>query len=71
MVSQLKGGVILSYFSIFFNTIIGLIMTPFIIKSLGDSEYGLYTIMGALVAQIAVLNLGLNNAVIRFVFYLM
>lgn len=65
--SQLKKGAILSYATIFLTNIVGLVLTPFIIRSLGDSEYGLYTLMGALVAQIAVLNLGLNNTVIRFV----
>jgi O-antigen/teichoic acid export membrane protein len=65
--SQLKKGALLSYITIFLTTIIGLVLTPYIIRGLGDSEYGLYTLMGALVAQIAILNLGLNNAVIRFV----
>lgn len=65
--SQLKRGAILSYVLILLTNTIGLILTPFIIKNIGDSEYGLYTLMGALVAQIAILNLGLNNAVIRFV----
>jgi len=65
--SQLKRGALLSYLNIFLTNIIGLVMTPFIIKSLGNPEYGLYTLIGALVAQISVLNLGLNNTVIRFV----
>src|SRR5690606_2922508 len=65
--SQLKKGAILSYITIFLANIVGLVLTPFIIRSLGDSEYGLYTLLGALVAQIAVLNLGLNNTAIRFV----
>lgn len=65
--SQLKKGALLSYANIFLTNIIGLILTPFIIRSLGDSEYGLYTLIGAFVAQISILNLGLNNTVIRYV----
>lgn len=65
--SQLKKGAILSYITIFLTNIVGLVVTPFIIRSLGDSEYGLYTLIGAFVAQIAILNLGLNNTTIRFV----
>lgn len=65
--SQLKKGALLSYANIFLTNIIGLILTPFIIRSLGDSEYGLYTLIGAFVAQIYILNLGLNNTIIRYV----
>ncbi|MFN3021597.1 lipopolysaccharide biosynthesis protein [Chryseobacterium sp. TY3] len=65
--SQLKKGAILSYITIFLTNIVGLVLTPFIIRSLGNSEYGLYTLIGALVAQISILNLGLNNTVIRYV----
>lgn len=65
--NQLKIGALLSYLTIALTNVVGLILTPYIIKSLGSSEYGLYTLLGALVAQISVLNLGLNNTVIRFV----
>ncbi len=66
-ISQLKGGAALSFASIFLKNIIGLLITPFIIRSLGSSEYGLYTMMGALVGYLSVLDFGLNNTVIRFV----
>ena len=65
--SQLKKGVLLSYVTIFLTNIIGLVLTPFIIKSLGDAEYGLYILIGAFVGYIGVLDLGLNNTIIRFV----
>jgi len=65
--SQLKKGALLSYVTIFLTNIIGLVLTPFIIKSLGGGEYGLYLLIGALIANITILNLGLNNTVIRFV----
>lgn len=66
-VNQLKGGVALSYITIFLTNVIGLLMTPFIIRSLGDAEYGLYTMIGALVGYMAVLDFGLNKTIIRFV----
>lgn len=65
--SQLKKGAILSYITIFLTNIVGLILTPFIITKLGDAEYGLYTLIGAFVGYISVLDLGLNNTIIRFV----
>ena len=66
-INQLKGGAALSYVSIFLTNVIGLILTPFIIRSLGSSEYGLYTMIGALIGYMSVLDFGLNNTVVRFV----
>lgn len=65
--SQLKKGALLSYITIFLTNIIGLLLTPFIIRKLGDAEYGLYTLIGAFVGYISVLDFGLNNTIVRFV----
>jgi len=65
--NQLKGGAALSYLNIIFTNVIGLLLTPYIINSLGNSEYGLYTMIGALVGYLSVLDFGLNNTIIRFV----
>ncbi|MDT0642277.1 oligosaccharide flippase family protein [Zunongwangia sp. F363] len=65
--SQLKKGVILSYVTIILTNVIGLVLTPFIIRSLGNSEYGLYALIGAFVGYISVLDLGLNNTIVRYV----
>ncbi len=65
--SQLKKGAILSYITILLTNVIGLLLTPFIIKSLGDAEYGLYMLIGAFVGYITVLDFGLNNTIVRFV----
>ena len=64
--SQLKKGAILSYVTIILTNGIGIVLTPFMISRLGDSEYGLYTLIGATVGTISVLDLGLNNTIIRF-----
>ncbi len=66
-ISQIKGGAALSYASIFITNIVGLLLTPFIIRSLGREEYGLYTMIGALVGYMTVLDFGLNNTVVRYV----
>ncbi|CAM1350619.1 lipopolysaccharide biosynthesis protein [Tenacibaculum crassostreae] len=65
--SQLKKGAALSYITIILTNIVGLVLTPFIIKKLGDAEYGLYTLIGAFVGYISVLDFGLNNTIVRFV----
>ena len=65
--SQLKKGALLNYATIVLTNVVGLVLTPFIVRQLGDSEYGLYTLIGATVGYIALLDFGLNNTVIRFV----
>jgi len=65
--SQIKKGAFLNYTTIILTNVIGLLLTPFIIRKLGDSEFGLYTLIGAFVGYIAVLDFGLTNTVVRFV----
>ncbi|SCY38719.1 lipopolysaccharide biosynthesis protein [Flavobacterium caeni] len=65
--SQLKKGAFLSYITIILTNGIGLLLTPYMIRQLGDSEYGLYTLIGSLVGYISVLDLGLGNTIVRFV----
>ena len=65
--SQLKKGAILSYVNILLTNIVGLVLTPFIIRSFGDSEYGLYSLIGSFVAYLTLMDLGLNNTIVRFV----
>jgi O-antigen/teichoic acid export membrane protein len=65
--SQLKKGAILSYLTIIITNGIGLLLTPYMIHKLGNSEYGLYTLIGSVIAYISILDFGLNNTIIRFV----
>ncbi|NVN19313.1 oligosaccharide flippase family protein [Muricauda sp. HICW] len=65
--SQIKKGAALNYTSIILTNIVGLLLTPFIIRKLGDAEFGLYSLIGAFVGYIAILDLGLGNTVVRFV----
>jgi O-antigen/teichoic acid export membrane protein len=65
--SQIKNGALLSYLNIFITTIVGLIITPFIINQLGDSEYGLYSLIGSLVSYFTLVDFGLGATVVRFV----
>lgn len=65
--SQLKKGAVLSYINIILTSVIGLAITPFIINSLGDSEYGLYMLIGSFVSYLTLMDFGLNNTIIRFV----
>lgn len=66
MKSQLKAGAILSYIALFVNSAISIIYTPIMLKLLGQSEYGLYSLATSAAGYVGVLNFGLGNAVIRY-----
>lgn len=65
--SQLKKGALLNYVTIFLTNAVGLFITPFILNHIGQSQYGIYTAIGALVGTISLLDFGLNNTIVRFV----
>ena len=65
-VNQLKAGAFLSYVSIGLNNIIGLLYLPFMLRMMGQSEYGLYSLVSSVVAYLTVLDLGFANAIIRY-----
>ena len=63
---QRKFGAILSYVSIIVNTIIQLLYTPFLISKLGQSEYGLFSLINSVIGYLTVLDLGFGNAIILY-----
>ena len=62
-INQLKAGAFLSYVSIGLNNIVGLLYTPFMLRMMGQSEYGLYSLVASVVAYLTVLDLGFGNAI--------
>ncbi len=65
--SQIKTASIVSYLTIITNIAVGIGLTPFILESLGKSEYGLYALVGSLIGYLAMLDFGLNPTTVRFV----
>lgn len=61
-----KIGVILSYISIIVNTLIQLLYTPLLIRKLGQSEYGLYSLVSSIIGYLSVMDLGFGNAIIVY-----
>ena len=60
-------GVILSYILMFFEVISTLFLTPFIIRTLGQAEYGVYKLTIAINTYLLLLDLGVGNATIRYI----
>lgn len=66
MRSQLKIGALLSYVVLALHNLVGLLYTPFMLRMLGKSEYGLYSIAASIIAYLTVLDLGFGNAIVRY-----
>ena len=64
---SVKYGAIFSYLLIFLNTAYGLLVTPYILSQIGDSQYGVYKTISSLSASLAVLDLGFGGTVLRYV----
>ena len=61
---QRKLGAVLSYVSIVVNTLVQLLYTPFLVSKLGQSEYGLYSLVSSIIGYLTVLDLGFGNAIV-------
>lgn len=65
-VNQIKVGAFLSYVIIALNNVIGLLYTPFMLRMMGQTEYGLYSLVASVVAYLTVLDFGFGNAIVRY-----
>ncbi|MBR5270822.1 MAG: oligosaccharide flippase family protein [Clostridia bacterium] len=63
---RIKLGVFMSYITIAVNIITGLLYTPWMLKQIGDSNYGLYTLASSFISMF-MLDFGMSAAVSRFV----
>lgn len=64
---EIKLGILTTYGIYGADLLAGIFFTPFLITSLGQSEYGVYSLMGAFVGSLAVLDFGFGNAITRYV----
>lgn len=49
------------------NTIITFLLTPFVIREIGQTDYGFWIIVGSLIGYYGLLNLGVSSAISRYV----
>ena len=64
--NQLKAGALLTYISLFIGNVISLFYTPFMLRTLGQSQYGLYSLANSVVGYLTVLDFGFGSATIRY-----
>lgn len=54
-------GALLSYVATILNTAISLFLTPFVLSSLGDAQYGVYRTVQSLTSQLAMVSIGIGT----------
>ena len=64
--NQRKAGTLLSYAYIIITNTISLFYTPYMLRMMGQSEYGLYGTASSIISYLSVLNFGIGGAYIRF-----
>lgn len=67
MKSEIKKGAIFGYINMFLTIIVGFVYTPILLRLIGQSEYGLYSLVVSVVAYLSVLDMGFGNAMVRYV----
>lgn len=65
-INQLKSGVILSYINLAIGTIIPFVYTPIMLRILGQSEYGLYSLSNSVIGYLSLLSFGLGSTIVRY-----
>ena len=62
----MKAGAALNYVVLGLNSLVGLLYTPYLLRMLGQSEYGLYSLVASVVAYLTIMDFGFGNAIIRY-----
>ena len=65
-ISERKIGAVLSYLNIFLQTAVNFLYIPLLLYYIGQEEYGLYQLIGSLIAYLSIVDFGLSSMIIRF-----
>ena len=66
MKNQRKVGALLSYAVIIVSTLVNLLYMPFMLRKIGQSEFGLYSLISSVIGYLTVFDLGFGNAIVVF-----
>ena len=65
--NQLRAGVVMTYLNIGLGSLIPIFYTPIMLRILGQSEYGLYSLANSVVGYLSLLTFGLGSTIIRYI----
>lgn len=63
---ELKTGAVLNYVIIILHTLVGLLYTPYMLRMMGQSEFGLFSLVASVISYLTILDLGMGNAIVRY-----
>lgn len=66
MKNQLRSGVYLSYLNLAISFLIPFVYTPIMLRLLGQSEYGLYSLSNSVVGYLSLLSFGFGSTIVRY-----
>lgn len=64
--SERRIAIVLSYANIIIKNLIVFLYTPFLLKYLGQSEYGIYQMTNSVIMSLSVLSMGFSGSYVRF-----
>jgi O-antigen/teichoic acid export membrane protein len=64
--NEKKWGGILSFVAIFIKIAVTFVYIPFVLSSIGKADYGLFAVVGSLIAYISIVDFGINDSTLRF-----
>ncbi len=64
--NERKAGVLLTYVNMALGFVIPIFYTPIMLRMLGQSEYGLYSLANSVISYLGLLSLGLGSAIVRY-----
>lgn len=64
--NQRKIGAVLSFVTTAVNAVVGFLYVPLLLRYMGKNEYGLYQLMGSIIALLSVMDFGLSATVTRY-----
>ena len=65
-INQRRAGTLLSYLYILISNTISLFYTPYMLRVMGKSEYGIYSAANSFISYLSILSFGISGAYIRF-----
>lgn len=66
-INELRAGVIISYINLAFGMIVPIIYTPIMLRTLGQAEYGLYSLSNSVIGYLSILSFGLGSTIVRYI----
>lgn len=65
--SQIIKNVLLNWLAVLATLATGFFMSPFLVRNLGDSVYGVWVLLGSLVGYLGLLDFGITPSIIKYV----